>query len=72
MRRIAVDSSVPVYVIAPVEVGFVTVPFADWPESPDLHPNCPSEHCVVWLFVNDGEVTEIVEQSIPNAVAPTP
>ncbi len=71
-RTIAVNPSVPVYVIAPVEVGFVTVPFAEWPESPDLYPNCPSEHCVVWLFVNDGEVTEIVEQLILNAVAPIP
>ena len=70
-RTIAVDRSVPVYVIAPVEVGFVTVPFADWPEDPDLHPSCPSERCLVWLFINGAEVTEILEQSIPNALAPT-
>jgi len=61
----------PVYVIAPVEVGFSTVPFADWPEDPDLHPSCPSERCLVWLFINGAEVTEILEQSIPSALAPT-
>jgi len=72
MRTIAVDRSVPVYVIAPVEVGFITVPFADWPEDPDLHPSCPSERCLVWLFINGAEVTEILEQSIPNALAPAP
>ncbi len=72
VRTIAVDPSVPVYVVAGGEVGFVTVSFSDWPEIPDIHPFCPSEYCPVWLFINDAAVTEIVEQVIPNAQAATP
>ncbi len=72
LRTIAVDPSVPVHVIAPVELGFVTMPFSVWPEDPDLYPMCPSDHCVVWLFINGGEVTEILEQLILNAVRPPP
>ena len=36
----------------------------DWPVNGGYTP-CPGEYCSVWLFVNDGEVTELVEQYLP-------
>ena len=38
----------------------------EWP--PDwerAYAECPGEFCGVWLYVNDGVVTEIVEQYVP-------
>ncbi len=26
---------------------------------------CPSDHCAAWVYVNDGVVTELVEQYLP-------
>lgn len=34
-------------------------------ESPDIWAPCPSNLCGVWLYVNDGVVTEIVRQYLP-------
>ena len=45
-----------------IEVPFNPVPFADWPEDPTFSQPCPGEFCGVWLFVNDGAVTEMLEQ----------
>lgn len=36
----------------------------DWPVGAG-YVSCPGEHCAVWLFVNDGVVTELVEQYLP-------
>lgn len=51
------------------EVGwdqeFIVVPFADWPVDPTGYTPCPGDFCGVWLFVNGGEVTEILEQYVP-------
>jgi len=39
--------------------------FEAW-RAPDSHyQQCPGNNCRVWLYVNDGEVTEIVEQYFP-------
>ena len=66
-RTITVDSSVLVYeyfedLTDTIEVPFNPVPFADWPEDPTFSQPCPGEFCGVWLFVNDGAVTEMLEQ----------
>ena len=39
-------------------------PMTDWPVGAG-YVSCPGEHCAVWLFVNDGVVTELVEQYLP-------
>ena len=45
--------------------GYSDVPFADWPGAPPTYVQCPGDLCTVWLFVNDGVVTDIVEQYLP-------
>lgn len=42
----------------------VEIPLGAWP-APDSFQECPSDHCAVWLYVNGGEVTGIVEQYLP-------
>ncbi len=65
LRTITVDGSVPVYEINAGDISFNAVPFADWPLDPEGYIACPSDWCGVWLYVNDGNVTEIQEQYIP-------
>jgi hypothetical protein len=40
------------------------IPLTSWP-SPDSFQECPGEYCSVWLYVNGGEATAIVEQYLP-------
>lgn len=47
------------------DVGSPTeIPLSSWP-SPDSFQDCPGEYCSVWLYVNGGRVTAIVEQYLP-------
>jgi hypothetical protein len=40
------------------------IPLAGWPH-PDSFLGCPGEWCSVWIYVNDGELTALVEQYLP-------
>jgi len=40
------------------------IPLAAWPH-PDSFVSYPCEYCPVWLYVNGGEATGIVEQYLP-------
>jgi hypothetical protein len=40
------------------------IPLGSWP-SPDSYQDCPGEYCSVWLYVNAGRITGIVEQYVP-------
>jgi hypothetical protein len=40
------------------------MPMADWP-GPDEDWPCPGEDCGVWLYINDGVITEAIEQYRP-------
>lgn len=40
------------------------MPMADWP-GPDEQWPCPGELCGVWIYVNDGMITEAIEQYVP-------
>lgn len=40
------------------------IPVASWPH-PDSFLTCPANWCSVWIFVNNGEVTHLVEQYLP-------
>lgn len=67
LRTITVDSSVLVYeyfedLTDTIEVPFDPVLFSHWPEDPSFPNLCPGESCGVWLFVNNGAVTEMLEQ----------
>ena len=42
------------------------IPMTDWPvASPPSYQECPGEFCTVWLYVNGGMATELVEQYLP-------
>jgi hypothetical protein len=41
-----------------------SIPLASWPTS-DSYVPCPGDYCAVWLYVNSGAATGIVEQYLP-------
>lgn len=45
--------------------GFVTIPWVSWPGGGDGFASCPGDFCLVWLYVNDGVVTEVLHQWVP-------
>ncbi len=65
LRTVPVATVATVYEIEATSGGFLTVPFVDWPVDPSGYIACPSDWCGVWLFVNGGDATEILEQYIP-------
>ncbi len=65
LRTVPVATAATVYEIEAPTIDFLTVAFADWPVDPTGYTPCPSDWCGVWLFVNGGEVTEILEQYFP-------
>ena len=46
-------------------LGFLTFSLEEWPATNGGYTLCPGEGCAVWLFVNGGLVTEILEQYLP-------
>ena len=66
LRSVDIANDILVYEIdSSAPDTFVTVQFADWPLDPSGYTACPGTFCIVWLYVNDGEVTEMVEQYVP-------
>ena len=45
--------------------GHSAIAYADWLGADSAYVDCPGDFCTVWLFVNDGRVTDIVEQYVP-------
>jgi len=42
------------------------IPMTDWPVPYDPnYQTCPDDFCSVWLYVNGGVVTELIEQYLP-------
>ncbi|MFH1330452.1 MAG: hypothetical protein ABIJ48_07375 [Actinomycetota bacterium] len=46
-------------------LGFLTLSVEEWPATHGGYTLCPGEYCTVWLYVNGGRVTEILEQYLP-------
>ena len=65
LRTIPVPPAAGVWEIDAGSIGYLDVPFSDWPLDPTAYISCPSDWCGVWLFVNSGNVTEILEQYVP-------
>ena len=65
LRTIPVAPTSAVWEIETGSVGFLNVPFSGWPLDPAGYIACPSDWCGVWLLVNGGDVTEILEQYVP-------
>jgi hypothetical protein len=68
-RRLAVDGTVAAYRLAMPDdvVGLEQATYAELIGGPGV-PNiviCPGEWCSIWVFINDGRVTEMMEQYLP-------
>jgi hypothetical protein len=63
VRRVPVAAGATVYVLNGVDL--VPTGWDMWVQSPAQGLDCPGDDCLVWLYVNDGEATEIVEQYRP-------
>ena len=72
--RNKVDRTYPVPLAATARVWYVPltgsgafpqeIPLGDWPH-PGSFLACPSDWCSVWLYVNQGKITALVEQFLP-------
>lgn len=65
LRSVPVTTGAIVHHIDPVSIGLDPIPYPDWLLGPPGYLECPFGFCPLWLYVNDGEVTEIVEQYVP-------
>ncbi len=55
-----------VHVIVPTdELTFEATPFESWPDGQDRYTVCPGELCTVWVALNEGTITEVMEQYVP-------
>ena len=45
--------------------GHSSISFDEWPQEGITYVECPGDFCGVWLYLNDGLITEIVEQYTP-------
>ena len=61
LRTVPVSSSAMVYAVAP-DGFWMLRPYPEWYLDPFPEAFCPPGECwSVWLYVNDGEVTEVVQ-----------
>lgn len=66
LRLVPVPATAMVHTLGTsIDDGFETITFSTWGEQEDGFLICPGESCLVWLYVNGGRVTEIVEQYTP-------
>jgi hypothetical protein len=65
LRTVPIATGAMVFEIDAASIGYLNIPFVDWPVDPAGYIACPSNWCGVWLFVNGGQVTEILEQYLP-------
>jgi hypothetical protein len=62
LRSVPVSSSANVHAIAPNGLEWELQPYSSWYLDPGQEGFCPPEGCWdVWLYINNGEVTEIVQ-----------
>jgi len=70
--ELPVDPEASVWYVAPVSgttIAHTETPITSWPSGESLLP-CPGPRCGVWLYVNGGQVTSIVEQYLAADAAP--
>jgi hypothetical protein len=53
-----------VFIVDQVTIVSSQIAAASWPSADSFLP-CPGEFCAVWVYVNGGEATGIVEQYLP-------
>lgn len=47
------------------DIELAVRPWIEWVEDPEGYLPCPGEWCNAWLYVNDGVVTEVMQQYTP-------
>jgi len=65
LRTVPVSGDTVVHHIDPASIGHDPISYLDWLLEPPGYLECPFGFCPLWLFVNEGEVTEILEQYVP-------
>jgi hypothetical protein len=65
LRTVPVAPGAVVHHIDPMSIGHDPISYPDWLLEPPGYLMCPFEFCPLWLYVNDGVVTEILEQYVP-------
>lgn len=50
---------------ASIDDGYERISWSEWLTAREGFMTCPGDSCLVWLFVNGGAVTEVVEQYTP-------
>jgi hypothetical protein len=65
LRTVPVAPGAVVHHIDPMSIGHDLISYPDWLLEPPGYLMCPFEFCPLWLYVNDGVVTEILEQYVP-------
>lgn len=63
---VAIAANADVFIVQDTMDGIqsMQIATANWP-SPESYIPCPGQYCAVWLYVNGGEATGIVEQYLP-------
>lgn len=64
-REVPMAADAKVYGVTDGAGGIEMVPVVGWPPNPGGYVECPGEFCAVWLYVNGGVATGIVEQYLP-------
>ena len=65
-RKVPIGDDPIVWTLAgdPTE-GHSPIAFDEWPLGGSTYVPCPGDFCGAWLYLNDGLITEIVEQYVP-------
>ena len=65
-RRVPLGESPVVWTLAgDTTEGHSSIPYDLWPSDESTYVPCPGEYCGVWIYLNDGHITEVVEQYVP-------
>lgn len=66
MRKVPIGDDPIVWTLAgDTTEGHSPIAFDEWPLGGFTYVPCPGDFCGVWLYLNDGLITEIVEQYVP-------
>ncbi len=66
LRIVPVAPGTPAWTLgADSSAGLQEIAYEEWPPDGFTYTPCPGEFCSVWLYVNGGEATAVVEQYLP-------
>jgi hypothetical protein len=66
LRIVPVSPDVAVWSLgADSSEGLQAMEYSEWPPSGFTYTPCPGESCTVWVYLNGGVTTQLVEQYLP-------